>query len=67
MCYKGSNGNFDAALIQLISKLSDASNYFSGENPDVRKFAYSLLRDWDYTRGTDWYTSTNKEESNEIS
>src|SRR5690554_5144506 len=62
MSYKGSNGNFDAALIQLIRKLSDASNYFSGERSEVRKFARSLLRDWDHTRGTDWYTSTNKEE-----
>lgn len=62
MSYKGSNGNFDAALIQLIRKLSDASNFFSGEHSEVRKFARSLLRDWDHTRGTDWYTSTNKEE-----
>ena len=62
MSYKGSNGNFDAALIQLIRKLSDASNYFSGEHSEVRKFARSLLRDWDHTRGTDWYTITKKEE-----
>ena len=61
MSYKDSNGNLDVALIQLISKLSDASNYFSGEHPEVRKFACSLLRDWDRTRGTDWYTSTKKE------
>jgi len=60
MSNKGSNGNFDAALIQLISKLSVASNYISGESPEVRKFARSLLRDWDHTRGTDWYTSTKK-------
>lgn len=61
MSYKGSNGNFDAALIQLISKLSDASNDFSGEKSEIRKFASSLLRNWDQTRGTDWYTSTKKD------
>lgn len=60
MSYKGSNGNFDAVLIQLISRLSDASNFFSGENSEVRKFASSLLRDWDHTRGTDWYTGKKK-------
>jgi len=61
MSYKGSNGNFDAALIQLISRLSDASNDFSGENSEIREFASSLLRNWDRTRGADWYTITKKD------
>lgn len=65
MSYKGSNGNFDAALIQLISKISDASNDFSGENSEIREFASSLLRDWDRTRGTDWYTGKEKGVGNE--
>mgnify|MGYP007088404590 CR=1 FL=1 len=48
-------GDFDWALTNLISRLSTAKSH-----PTLGKFATELLREWDATRGNDWYTATGK-------
>jgi len=53
------NGNFEAALLQLVADVVDLNN-----NKDKAKPAWKILSDWDKTRGTDWFKSTRRAEEN---
>lgn len=50
-------GDFDVALRQLIERLKGAK-----DTPGIARFASHVLWEWDYIRGTDWYTNTKLRE-----
>lgn len=57
---KNIEGDFEAALYQLIQSLSHVSWPSNGASREEQLLAQKLLREWDNTRGNDWFTQTLK-------
>lgn len=52
-------GNFEVALQKLITSLIDSK---LETKKSASELAFKLLSEWDRNRGTDWYTSTKKQD-----
>lgn len=60
---KNIKGNFEAALYELIQGLVHVSLPSNGACREEQALAQRLLRNWDKTRGNDWFTQTLKGEN----